>query len=216
MLVQRFGARPILLAGSLLHMLGLIATSFSTQYYQYFLAQGVASGIGSSAIFYAGVSTVSTWFAKRQAFAVGVSASGSSLGGVIFPAMVTQLLPQVGFAWTVRAAALVILVLLIVANLTVRDAPLPPPPPPAHAEGRGGKPPGFFASAAAALKSPVYLGICISAVLFSFGYFVTLILLVTVASIRGMPNPVYALVILNAARYALLLSPCSLLRARVG
>jgi hypothetical protein len=55
--------------------------------------------------------------------------AGSSLGGVIFPLMVQHLLPQVGFGWTMRICAFLILGLLVIANLTIssslRHAPRP-------------------------------------------------------------------------------------------
>jgi hypothetical protein len=50
---------------------------------------------------------------------LGLVAAGSSLGGVIFPIMVVHLIPEVGFGWTMRICAFLILALLIFANLTV-------------------------------------------------------------------------------------------------
>lgn len=49
----------------------------------------------------------------------GLTVAGSSLGGVIFPLMVQHLLPQVGFGWTMRICAFMILGLLVIANLTI-------------------------------------------------------------------------------------------------
>jgi MFS family permease len=116
-----YGSRYMLLGGTVLHVFGLMMTSLSSQYYQIFLAQSVASGIGTSAIFYSGVSCVPTWFFKKRATALGIVASGASLGGVIFPIMVTKLIPQIGFAWTIRSVAFVILGVLVFANLTVKS-----------------------------------------------------------------------------------------------
>ncbi|KAJ5679777.1 MFS transporter asaE [Penicillium macrosclerotiorum] len=120
-LFDSFGPRWILLGGTILHVLGLMMTSLSTEYYQFILAQGICSPIGASAIFNASINSVSTWFAKRRAFALGVTASGSSLGGVIFPIMVTQLIPKVGFPWAMRICAFLILFMLVIANLTLRS-----------------------------------------------------------------------------------------------
>ena len=195
-------------------MLGLLTMSVSTQYYQLILAEGVCSGLGSSAIFYAGVISVSKRFANRQAFAVGISASGTSLGGIIFPTMVTELLPRIGFAWTVRAVSLLILVLLFVSIATVWDEPQPqapassltPRPSTNSSITTNGKQKSAAASSphsglVGAFSSPAFILTTLSAVLFSLGYFVTLILVVTVAQLRGMPNAVYSLVILNAASF---------------
>jgi MFS family permease len=79
--------------------------SISSKYYQFILAQGVCSSLGASALFYPAVNSVATWFSKRRALALGVVASGSSLGGVIFPIMVEWLVPQVGFGWAMRICA---------------------------------------------------------------------------------------------------------------
>jgi MFS family permease len=80
-----YGPRWILLGGSFFHVFGLMMTSLSTQYYQFILAQGIVSALGASAIFYASMSSVGTWFFKKRATAFGIMASGSSLGGVVLP-----------------------------------------------------------------------------------------------------------------------------------
>ena len=68
---------------------------------------------------------VSTYFLKKRGAALGPVAAGSSLGGVIFPIMVIHLIPEVGFGWTMRICAFMILALLLFANLTVRSR-IPP------------------------------------------------------------------------------------------
>lgn len=82
---DNYGARPLLLLGLVFHVLGLMMISFGTQYYQIFLAQAVCSAIGASAIFYAGINPIGSWFWKNRAFAFGVVSSGSSIGAVIIP-----------------------------------------------------------------------------------------------------------------------------------
>jgi dipeptide/tripeptide permease len=56
-------------------------------------------------------------------------AAGSSLGGVILPTMVIELLPKVGFGWTMRICAFLMLALLAYANFTVRSRMKPRPKP---------------------------------------------------------------------------------------
>jgi hypothetical protein len=65
---------------ALLQVLGMMLTSLSTKYYQVFLAQGVVVGIASGVIFTCGVSIVGTYFSTRRSFAMGLVASGSSVG----------------------------------------------------------------------------------------------------------------------------------------
>lgn len=76
-------------------------------------------------IFYPAMSAVGTWFHKNRALALGVMASGSSLGGVLFPIMIKKLVAEVGFAWSMRIAAFFILALLIYSNVTLKSR-LPP------------------------------------------------------------------------------------------
>ncbi|KAF2147540.1 uncharacterized protein K452DRAFT_199557, partial [Aplosporella prunicola CBS 121167] len=126
-LYDNHGPRYLLLVGSILHVLGLMMASLATRYYQFLLAQGVCSPIGASMVFYPSMSALSTWFFRRRALAFGIMTAGSSLGGVVFPLMVDELVRTVGFAWAMRGAAFLILGLLIIANATITSR-LPPSP----------------------------------------------------------------------------------------
>ena len=103
--------------------------SLSTKYYQLLLAQGICSPLGAAAVLYPAMSTVVTWFHKKRALALGIMVSGSSLGGVIFPILVQNLIIKVGFPWTMRVSAFLILGLLIFATFSVRSR-IPPVPRP--------------------------------------------------------------------------------------
>lgn len=63
---------------------------------------------------------ISHWFKIKRSYAVGIVIAGSSIGGVIFPIMLNNLISQIGFASAVRATAYVILGCLAIANITVR------------------------------------------------------------------------------------------------
>ncbi|PYH49795.1 MCT family MFS transporter [Aspergillus saccharolyticus JOP 1030-1] len=115
------GARLVILAGSTLHVFGLLMTSLSTQYYQILLSQGICSAMGICAIFQPSMSVIPSWFRRRRGAAYGIIASGSSVGGIVFPIMTRRLVERVGFAWAMRVAAFLILGLLVVTCLTVRS-----------------------------------------------------------------------------------------------
>ena len=154
-----YGPRYLLLVGSLFHVFGLMMTSLSTQYYQFLLAQGVCSALGASAVFYAAMSSIGTWFYRNRATAFGVMASGSSLGGVVYPIMVSKLIPKIGFPWTMRAAAFMILGMLVIANLTIKSRLTPRPKPLNVME--------FVRP----LKEPAFALICAASFMFFFGTF---------------------------------------------
>lgn len=58
---------------------------------------------------------------------MGIMATGSSVGGVIFPIMISRMIRETGYAWAMRTAAFLILILQIVAILTVRPKTKPIP-----------------------------------------------------------------------------------------
>ncbi|GAB1203307.1 hypothetical protein APSETT445_001936 [Aspergillus pseudonomiae] len=126
---DNYGPKWLLLIGTFLHVFGLMMTSISHEYYQFILAQGICSPLGASFVFYPALSCTATWFDKRRALAFGIVSSGSSLGGVVFPTMLSRLLPRIGFGWSLRISGFMVLAMLIIANLTVRSriAPVPRP-----------------------------------------------------------------------------------------
>lgn len=115
----------ILALGSLLQIVAVFTTSASTQYWQLFLAQGVCKGLGDGLVFCPTVSLVATYFSTRRSLAMAIVASGGATGGIIFPLIAQQLLPRVGFGWTVRTMAFVILFNTVIILLTARVR-LPP------------------------------------------------------------------------------------------
>jgi MFS family permease len=139
-----YGPRLPLLLGSFLHVFGLMMTSISHEYYQFFLAQSVVSAMGCSFLFFpsktlhlsshglyaniqsTALAAVGQYFTSHRALALGIVVSGSSIGGVILPIMVDRLIPRVGFGWAMRSLAFLLLGLLVIGNVFVK-ARLPPP-----------------------------------------------------------------------------------------
>lgn len=112
--------RLVFLTGTILVVLGLFMASLSTTYWQLLLTQGVCCGLGNGCLFCPALSLLSTYFSKKRGLAIGLGATGSATGGMVFSAMVQQLLPKVGFAWTMRCLAFIQLGCLVVCNLLLR------------------------------------------------------------------------------------------------
>ncbi|KAJ4293560.1 hypothetical protein N0V90_008843 [Kalmusia sp. IMI 367209] len=93
----------------LLSALGIFMTSLCTEYYQFFLAQGLMNGIGNGCQFAPCMSLVTTYFARNRSVALAVMACGSAIGGLLYPTIARQLLPQIGFQWTVRVMGFIML-----------------------------------------------------------------------------------------------------------
>ncbi|KAM3503642.1 hypothetical protein MY10362_004076 [Beauveria mimosiformis] len=125
-----YGPRALVAVGTVLEVLGLVATSLSTRYYQILLAQGLCTSLGMSALYVPATALVAGWFGRRRrGLAYGLATSGSSLGGIVLPLLIARLIPRVGFPWTLRAVALLVLALLLVGNALARSR-LPPSPAP--------------------------------------------------------------------------------------
>jgi MFS family permease len=122
--------------GSVLLVFTTCMTSLSSEWYQLFLyssildssnirSQGVGAGLAVGILFIPGVACVSTWFKRRRAAALGIVASGSSVGAVIMPITLEKLIPQIGFGWAVRVIALIQLFTLLIPNIFMQSR-LPP------------------------------------------------------------------------------------------
>ncbi|KAI1203409.1 major facilitator superfamily domain-containing protein [Nemania serpens] len=126
-LFDKYGPRPLIIGGTLLHVVGLMLASLARKYYQFILAQGVLSAIGVACIYSPAIVCVSTWFAKKRGAAMGIMVTGSSVGGVVFPIMLSRLIQSIGYPWAIRSAGFLILGLQIIAILTVRARTEPVP-----------------------------------------------------------------------------------------
>ncbi|KAI0076125.1 MFS general substrate transporter [Panus rudis PR-1116 ss-1] len=148
--------------GALGSVLSLVALSFtrSQHIWQQFLSQGVLFGLVVGFGTYPALAVVGQYFKKQRALAMGIVAAGSSVGGVCLPIMVQRLFNMIGFAWTVRVAALLTLFCYAVAILISRTRlPSKPLPTPSKLVDLGG------------FKDPRYLTLAIGSVLVNLGLY---------------------------------------------
>ncbi|OAA41723.1 Major facilitator superfamily domain, general substrate transporter [Metarhizium rileyi] len=106
--------RVLVLVGSSLLVLGFMMLSVSKTFWQALLSQGFCIGIGAGFLFVPSLALLPTYFSTRIGLAVGIAASGSSLGGVIYPIVFYKLIDRIGFGWTVRTIGFIVLVTQII------------------------------------------------------------------------------------------------------
>nr|XP_018999161.1 uncharacterized protein I203_08305 [Kwoniella mangroviensis CBS 8507]OCF62622.1 hypothetical protein I203_08305 [Kwoniella mangroviensis CBS 8507] len=109
--------RQLVWSGSIIIVCCQVGISFCSTYHQLLIVQGLLFGIGSGCVFTPACAVVQPWFDKKRNLAMGILATGSAIGGVIFSLAASNLLPQIGFAWTARVLALLSLIVLIIASL---------------------------------------------------------------------------------------------------
>ncbi|KAF2153237.1 MFS general substrate transporter [Myriangium duriaei CBS 260.36] len=117
--------RPLILVGSFLVVFGHMMLSLCTTYWQVFLSQAVCVGLGAGCLYVPGVAILSTYFKRNIGAATGLAAAGSSMGGVIYPIVLYNLIPKIGFGWATRVIAFISLSTLIVSNTVMRPRVIP-------------------------------------------------------------------------------------------
>jgi MFS family permease len=97
--------------GVALQLLGIFMTSLCTEYWQIFLAQAVCLGIGNGLTFCPALAVLSQYFKRYRAFAVGLSAAGAAVGGLVYPVLINRLIfhDNFGFPWTLRIMGFIML-----------------------------------------------------------------------------------------------------------
>ncbi|KAF9461812.1 MFS general substrate transporter [Collybia nuda] len=170
----------------------LIASTFliaqCTEYWQFLLCQGFAAGLACGGIFGPTTAVISHWFRRRRGLAMGIVAVGSSIGGTIIPITAHKLIPLVGFQWAIRTVGFILLLVLGMANLTLRRR-LPPI-----------NSPGGLLNLKA-FKSAPFTFYCLSAFVIFLGLYTVLTYVGISALVLGIPPDLsfYLIAIANAS-----------------
>ncbi|KAF9266174.1 MFS general substrate transporter [Marasmius fiardii PR-910] len=101
--------KHLIAGGGILYFFTLFMTSISTEYYQFILAQGIGVGLSAGMLFTPSLSVLAHHFKRHRSAVFGIFAGGASVGGAVLPIAVQRLLNQVGFPWTIRIMAFIIL-----------------------------------------------------------------------------------------------------------
>ncbi|KAI0634088.1 MFS general substrate transporter [Trametes polyzona] len=186
-----YGTKVVIPLGSFLCVFSLMMVSLcqKDKPYQVFLSHGLLFGTGIALLFSPSLAVLGHWFRKRRALAIGLTTGGSASGGVIFPILLEQLIPKLGFGWAVRITAFILLACLIVSCLTIRTRlPLSGQLSFRTAIDLGG------------FKDPRYTLATIGAFLLFYGFFIPYFYIQIYADFRGVSPHIghYLLAILNA------------------
>lgn len=105
----------LIYTGAFLTSFAVMMLSLCTEFFQILLAQGICIGLGAGMLFTPSMALVARSFRERRAIAMGVVACGAPTGGILYTLMFEQLIPKVGFAWTVRIMGFVVVALFALA-----------------------------------------------------------------------------------------------------
>lgn len=115
----------LLCGGSLGLVIAIFMTSLCSKFYHFFLSQALLLGISMSFVAWPSVAVVSRHLPRHRGLALGLVISGSSLGGLVWPIVLQQLLyhTDLGFGLTMRIVGFIMMPLLAVACVIVVEAP---------------------------------------------------------------------------------------------
>ncbi|CCC11239.1 unnamed protein product [Sordaria macrospora k-hell] len=121
--------RTAMFSGFVMVVLGTFITSLcvedgisdNVRHWMIFLAQGILTGFGLGMCFMPPLAVVNSYFSKeKRSITLALSAAGTGVGSILFPAIIRKLTPQIGFAWAVRCQAFVALAISVIALALVR------------------------------------------------------------------------------------------------
>jgi MFS family permease len=151
-LTDRFGPRPVVLAGALLVGTGLALASRATSLIEFQLVYGVVVGAAAGAILAPTMATVTGWFDKHRSIAVSLVSAGMGMGPMTISPFASWLLQSYDWRTAQLIIAIVAWVLLIPAALFMRRAPETAP---GMAAAPGAADPGM--TVGQALRSPQFI-----------------------------------------------------------
>jgi MFS family permease len=113
-LLDKLSVRKLFAIGIVLFALGLWLLSQSTTIIQYIVIFGITMALANA---FAGSmissAVVSRWFTENRGKALGVAATGTSVGGILIPGLITFWLPDYGWRGAVENLAIVLIIIVL-------------------------------------------------------------------------------------------------------
>ena len=166
-LIDRFGARKLILIGSGLAGIGLILLSTVQDFLTFFLIYVFLVSLGANAGFFHPITTaVNKWFIRRRGIAFSVITASGNIGSMIIAPILSYIILVFGWRAGAVFAGLAILSVALPAAFRFKDAPedmglnpdgLPPPPTSFRAANAAGREGGEISfTVKEALRTPRY------------------------------------------------------------
>jgi MFS family permease len=123
-LSDRFGARIVVLAGSVLLGLGLTLASRATSQIEFQLIYGLIVGVAAGSFFAPMIAAVSSWFERHRALAVSLVSAGLGVAPMTISPLAAWLLSGSDWRSAQLTIGVLVWVVLIPAALLVRQPPV--------------------------------------------------------------------------------------------
>lgn len=150
-LSDRFGARPVVLTGSLVIAISIALASRATSLIEFQLLFGILVGGATAAIFAPLMATVTNWFDTHRSLAVSLVSAGMGMAPMTMSPFAAWLITNYDWRTSMQVIALVVAAVMIPASLLIRR---PPGLAMAQADAAAG---GETMSTGQALRSPQFV-----------------------------------------------------------
>jgi MFS family permease len=150
-LSDRFGTRPVVLAGALLLGLGLTLASRATSLLEFQLIYGIMVGLAAGAFYAPMIAAAATWFENNRSLAVSLVSAGMGVAPMTVSPFARWLISTYDWRTAMLIIGIVAWALLIPAGLTVRQPPAATPAGAAPVANEAGR------SVASAFRSPQFI-----------------------------------------------------------
>lgn len=104
-LVDKYGCQSMTVLGGLICTVGFFLSAYSRSIGVMYVTFGVIGGLGLGLCFVTAVVSIAFWFEKRRTIALGLAASGTGFGTVVFSPLSTRLLFEYGWRGTLLIIA---------------------------------------------------------------------------------------------------------------
>jgi MFS family permease len=122
-LSDRFGARIVVLAGSVLLGAGMVLASRATSELQFQLVYGVIIGVSAGSFIAPMIAAASAWFERHRGLAVSLVSAGIGIAPMTMSPLAAWLLQRSDWRTAQLVLGILVWVLLIPASFLVRPAP---------------------------------------------------------------------------------------------
>jgi MFS family permease len=187
-LADRFGSRPLAVAGMIVTGLGLAAASAAQSLPQVYVAYGLGVGLGVGCAYVPAIGAVQRWFVRRRGFASGLAVSGIGVGTLVMPPLASFLIGMLGWRGAYLALGALAVVLGGGLALLIENDPrrrgLGPDGDPPQSTIAAARPEG--SAVGEAIRSIRFVSLYAACLICSFGVFVPFVHLVPFARDHGI------------------------------
>jgi len=96
-LIERFGPRPLVMAGCALSGLGWVLAARAGTMAQVYASYGLLCGVGTGIVYVGIVGHMVRWFPDKRGFATGMAAAGYGFGAMLTTFPISNMLKAVGY-----------------------------------------------------------------------------------------------------------------------